>query len=263
MSLAEYERAGSSPRVRGKPCASAFAHGVGGLIPACAGKTTLRRECFRRRWAHPRVCGENVSRRRAIWFLRGSSPRVRGKHGDAAGDSQPLRLIPACAGKTRLGRQVRCLFRAHPRVCGENIISMQAFRQRAGSSPRVRGKPSDDVGDVRLRGLIPACAGKTPPGGASWPPARAHPRVCGENYLFVTTVRPSRGSSPRVRGKPPVDAVGVGDARLIPACAGKTKRPRPGPCLSRAHPRVCGENTSTSGAGRRPCGSSPRVRGKQ
>ena len=50
---------------------------------------------------------------------------------------------------------------AHPRVCGENCLRMTASYLHLGSSPRVRGKP--EVGDrLRVvRGLIPACAGKT------------------------------------------------------------------------------------------------------
>ena len=51
---------------------------------------------------------------------------------------------------------------------------------------------------------------------------QAHPRVCGENafHSFLTVF--TRGSSPRVRGKP---IGGLEDDflnRLIPACAGKT-----------------------------------------
>ena len=50
---------------------------------------------------------------------------------------------------------------------------------------------------------------------------------------------------------------------LIPACAGKTRntyRPR---WLTRAHPRVCGENQPTQRAIAANDGSSPRVRGKR
>ena len=51
--------------------------------------------------------------------------------------------------------------RAHPRACGENDTMSPGEYTRAGSSPRVRGKPEDEAdlrGDQRL---IPARAGKT------------------------------------------------------------------------------------------------------
>ena len=51
----------------------------------------------------------------------------------------------------------------------------------AGSSPRVRGKPTICIAFAGIIGLIPACAGKTGVCvfGCVW--FRAHPRVCGEN----------------------------------------------------------------------------------
>ena len=51
---------GSSPRVRGKPAACRGNPLHRGLIPACAGKTTLSIAGRRLTGAHPRVCGENL-----------------------------------------------------------------------------------------------------------------------------------------------------------------------------------------------------------
>ena len=70
---------GSSPRVRGKRGLVELDGGHGGLIPACAGKTTFPPAAAFARSAHPRVCGEN--RLRPPYRVRrgGSSPRVRGK----------------------------------------------------------------------------------------------------------------------------------------------------------------------------------------
>ena len=53
---------GSSPRVRGKHDAAEDEEGVGGLIPARAGKTSKQSAAFLRCWAHPRACGENRRR---------------------------------------------------------------------------------------------------------------------------------------------------------------------------------------------------------
>ena len=50
---------GSSPRVRGKHTAGALDLAGKGLIPACAGKTSVSSRGELPNWAHPRVCGEN------------------------------------------------------------------------------------------------------------------------------------------------------------------------------------------------------------
>ena len=70
------------------------------------------------------------------------------------------------------------------------------------------------------------------------------------------------GSPPRVRGKPYRRCSRVDEARITPACAGKTGegvRHRPG---QEDHPRVCGENLHRSRHGCARGGSPPRVRGK-
>ena len=52
---------------------------------------------------------------------------------------------------------------------------------------------------------------------------RAHPRVCGENFYHKHVKTLVDGSSPRVRGKQVVQALGGQAGGLIPACAGKTR----------------------------------------
>ena len=180
--------AGSSPRVRGKrrlPVSSIISRG---LIPACAGKTFPRESGDEPVWAHPRVCGENAASAAREKEEKGSSPRVRGKrrlkHPSICRDG----LIPACAGKTsRIGNQRRT-WRAHPRVCGENLQDLSLTRLLAGSSPRVRGKLVPFPAYNNAVGLIPACAGKTQHSSSAYPPVRAHPRVCGENSPRATAV---------------------------------------------------------------------------
>ena len=74
----------------------------------------------------------------------------------------------------------------------------------------------------------------------SW--LRAHPRVCGENYVNFFAKDTAGGSSPRVRGKPASERIRPAASRLIPACAGKTICDCNCAICCRAHPRVCGEN---------------------
>ena len=168
-------------------------------------------------------------------------------------------------------------------MCGENVKLPASKSRISGSSPRVRGKllPSRCVAPRRR--LIPACAGKTYAlhCGRRW--TGAHPRVCGENNMFLKVLVWTGGSSPRVRGKQALVEVKTAMAGLIPACAGKTVYTAPAyyttglipacagktlyegalPPDAPAHPRVCGENSAISRGMSTEAGSSPRVRGKR
>ena len=70
------------------------------------------------------------------------------------------------------------------------------------------------------------------------------------------------GSPPRVRGKQVRLRCPAPRPRLTPACAGKTLRGPSWPAALRAHPRVCGENSSKLVGMDVATGSPPRVRGK-
>ena len=132
---------GSSPRGRGKPPPEGGRRWPGGLIPARAGKTTIRRARRRYREAHPRAGGENVGDGEAAHRARGSSPRGRGKRRGHAPSDSPSGLIPARAGKTEADEAAQLRRQAHPRAGGENLIGVAADLSAQGSSPRGRGKP--------------------------------------------------------------------------------------------------------------------------
>ena len=155
------QQMGSSPRVRGKPAGTAMLRWLCGLIPACAGKTTMAILSRATSWAHPRVCGENTPLMLNPAEIQGSSPRVRGKPLELKRRGVLLRLIPACAGKTLTRTHDIWLPPAHPRVCGENTGLPVGSASPSGSSPRVRGKRRNRSRAQRVHGLIPACAGKT------------------------------------------------------------------------------------------------------
>ena len=108
--------------MRGKLTFTSTATQTRGLIPAYAGKTIASRASRLSGAAHPRVCGENLRPHFFEVLFEGSSPRMRGKQDIAGGESLARRLIPAYAGKTTAGRQIVGFGRAHPRVCGENIM---------------------------------------------------------------------------------------------------------------------------------------------
>ena len=154
-------REGSSPRGRGKQSRNGLHARQCGLIPAWAGKTALDVDPTDVDEAHPRVGGENQGDRIFDRSDNGSSPRGRGKPGVVDRDLNPIRLIPAWAGKTRLPRLRSRRRRAHPRVGGENSWSPTRARIVTGSSPRGRGKPATRARIQLYRRLIPAWAGKT------------------------------------------------------------------------------------------------------
>ena len=194
-------RVGSSPRVRGKHQRGRSLRHARGLIPACAGKTDRSSSSTGNRRAHPRACGENLDADLESVSPQGSSPRVRGKPRRRPRKRVPPGLIPACAGKTPAGPRKRPRRPAHPRVCGENAMSVSSKPAIPGSSPRVRGKHLWAFGPPTTTWLIPAC---------------------GENKNSSVLRTRSSGSSPRVRGKPGGQRRALGGLRLIPARAGKT-----------------------------------------
>ena len=257
---------GSPPRVRGKPDRLPRVRHRRvdrGLTPACAGKTRSASRSPPTSRAHPRVCGENSSIRLLISSSSGSPPRVRGKPANSCSEKRPCRLTPACAGKTPSGPGRTRGPRAHPRVCGENLVCRRTIHTFAGSPPRVRGKRAEPPGSPCGAGLTPACAGKTGRRGRRRGRPRAHPRVCGENHCTMFNALRRMGSPPRVRGKRCAGRRFSNASRLTPACAGKTSRTshsRPGRA---AHPRVCGANSAPASAMLTAEGSPPRVRGKQ
>ena len=188
------------------------------------------------------MCGENRLQRLLAGEQQGSSPRVRGKPKTLASCPGHAGLIPACAGKTSFTLVPWSGSRAHPRVCGENLLEVIEAVTGCGSSPRVRGKLIATAMRQLSLGLIPACAGKT--SAHSYCPTlpRAHPRVCGENAAFMRRRYSRAGSSPRVRGKLAATDSIEDMTRLIPACAGKTDVIAVQGAEWQAHPRVCGEN---------------------
>ena len=110
-------------------------------------------------------------------------------------------------------------------------------------------------------GIIPAYAGSTRRLSSRMPPARDHPRVCGEHYFTRTANQQPTGSSPRMRGARFGIALQGVTAGIIPAYAGSTA-PAPPRRLTRPdHPRVCGEHPARASSRPARSGSSPRMRG--
>ena len=151
--------------MRGKPAGEDLFFVFSRNIPACAGKTDKATGMPVQPTEHPRVRGENSYICLFASSRAGTSPRARGKQVMViSGDSSPGN-IPACAGKTPRGMLISDPQREHPRVRGENDQDLGYAIKREGTYPRARGKPHKFEGFHGLFRNIPACAGKTSPGG--------------------------------------------------------------------------------------------------
>ena len=147
--------------MRGKLGLLLLGFGILRIIPAHAGQT--RTSCLRAQWPtdHPRACGANGFVSLGVSFASGSSPRMRGKR-DVWGEVCARgRIIPAHAGQTS-AMAVACKPLAdHPRACGANGVTSTGLPAVSGSSPRMRGKRTDNSGAISFYRIIPAHAGQT------------------------------------------------------------------------------------------------------
>ena len=175
-------RARDHPRVCGEHNSIPRACGyLAGIIPACAGNTRTSANICCVPWDHPRVCGEHLATFAGRFWMKGSSPRVRGTRNGKREVFERVGIIPACAGNTNAREAYTRFRRDHPRVCGEHRITELDAYTTGGSSPRVRGTPVHIGTVANVVGIIPACAGNTGARREIGRHEEDHPRVCGEH----------------------------------------------------------------------------------
>ena len=194
---------------------------------------------------------------------KGLSPRVRGNHHLASGDSIWVGSIPACAGEPDSGRGIWSLCAVYPRVCGGTVPGSTVDDAFAGLSPRVRG---NRVGAEKERVLvrsIPACAGEPPGSTGPGSTGAVYPRVCGGTWIRANDPLLVEGLSPRVRGNLIGPAVGQRAVGSIPACAGEPQWSILFGFSNEVYPRVCGGTQSVQSPHWSRQGLSPRVRGNR
>ena len=131
------------------------------IIPAYAGSTrgSIHRENSPR--DHPRIRGEHRDQVRAGLLVPGSSPHTRGALGRAAGESDPVGIIPAYAGSTRSPYRRHRRRPDHPRIRGEHELVSACSDDDRGSSPHTRGAQFMPVRAIASFRIIPAYAGST------------------------------------------------------------------------------------------------------
>ena len=126
----------------------------------------------------------------------------------------------------------------------------------------MRGKGDADGVTVFACRITPAYAGKRktarPFPGAAWD----HPRLCGEKYVTIISVKAQAGSPPPMRGKVPKNVYRARSTRITPAYAGKRSTSKPKRSPQQDHPRLCGGKWHAQRPGSSGQGSPPPMRGK-
>ena len=152
---------GSSPLARGLPVRESRARRRARIIPARAGFTGIPHPDRDAETDHPRSRGVYSAKSRAIRCHCGSSPLARGLHRVVHRELDPVGIIPARAGFTRLPRAAPSWPPDHPRSRGVYLWDETRASGHTGSSPLARGLPPGGLPGHSLPGIIPARAGFT------------------------------------------------------------------------------------------------------
>ena len=99
---------GSPPRMRERHKSGNQKIVAYGITPAYAGKT---QQPIRRRlstWDHPRVCGKDICDINFFQADQGSPPRMRERPNGSFPVCLLVRITPAYAGKTSIGKTLTC-----------------------------------------------------------------------------------------------------------------------------------------------------------
>ena len=195
-------------------------------------------------------------------FIKGLSPRGRGKQALKRAAMSTSGSIPAWAGETEWWGSGGRPAEVYPRVGGGNSKMLDTIGQNAGLSPRGRGKLNHTQAQFVFERSIPAWAGETsyrtglPTG---W---KVYPRVGGGNDRAQCLPSQRSGLSPRGRGKLHSTRSKRRALRSIPAWAGETHIVPYRNALIRVYPRVGGGNAPACFRFYSSPGLSPRGRGK-
>ena len=157
-----YSDTADHPRMRGEDLLAVVPEiPEGRITPACAGKTPADSQSASASADHPRMRGEDPTGCPSTMWFPGSPPHARGRRPSSASLPLAARITPACAGKTgppAVGPRANV---DHPRMRGEDGMVELVDPRTSGSPPHARGRRERRRGRLRLRGITPACAGKT------------------------------------------------------------------------------------------------------
>ncbi len=117
---------GSPPHARGRLDLGFGEFNFHRITPACAGKTYRRLSGRISRTDHPRMRGEDLKLPRLLTSQFGSPPHARGRLKFELQSYDPMRITPACAGKTDATLASRTQMSDHPRMRGEDASATSA-----------------------------------------------------------------------------------------------------------------------------------------
>ena len=171
------------------------------FTPAYAGKISRTSDPQPTAWVHPRIRGEDFSRPRKALLRTGSPPHTRGRSVYKQLRRDLTGFTPAYAGKMQRSRLYLYAARVHPRIRGEDSVRPLSTPTGAGSPPHTRGRFRAGAIYTPGRRFTPAYAGKIMSNFLSPTPKRVHPRIRGEDLVWLLTVTSLRGSPPHTRGR--------------------------------------------------------------
>ena len=131
---------GSPPHSRGRLESELDALKSQGITPAFAGKAWNSSESTARTQDHPRIRGEGLGFRFAVFAPPGSPPHSRGRHNEQRDDVDHRGITPAFAGKAFDQLNRIAIQGDHPRIRGEGPIFVHPTGFHEGSPPHSRGR---------------------------------------------------------------------------------------------------------------------------
>ena len=254
-------RSGLSPRSRGSPAHELLEALKRGSIPALAGKPSDQAHANRESSVYPRARGEACVTPSGPSVTAGLSPRSRGSPIEYVTTTSLGGSIPALAGKPQPPEPRHRPGTVYPRARGEARGHRDAASACLGLSPRSRGSLSWPGLGARVRGSIPALAGKPSDLEDGHGEPQVYPRARGEADTKVAIWVVRMGLSPRSRGSRGMGTSIRTSRGSIPALAGKPHRDGTPPVGRWVYPRARGEAHSRDGIDYRSEGLSPRSRG--
>ena len=149
------------PLTRGRHKANLSASRIRRNTPAYAGKTPWEQRGSLRGWKHPRLRGEDPLNGAGNFPVMETPPLTRGRLENRRTPKRNIGNTPAYAGKTRGGNLGEKVLRKHPRLRGEDTLSIVRTVAMMETPPLTRGRLSSYISIGKSDGNTPAYAGKT------------------------------------------------------------------------------------------------------
>ncbi len=153
----------------------------GGNTPTGVGKTAYALSVEENSRKHPHGCGEDKNKRKIIYGLTETPPRVWGRPQRCIRETQQDRNTPTGVGKTFPLSRKSSRVRKHPHGCGEDKIKKICFLYILETPPRVWGRQRTYKCPPFPSRNTPTGVGKTRIAIACNTMMQKHPHGCGED----------------------------------------------------------------------------------